>query len=53
MDKSELIEYLLEKFEELYENSRLDDTEGDFRDGAKDYLIQVLDTLENLKKEEA
>jgi len=51
MNTQELLAHLIEKIDELYENARLDDTEGDFVDGAKDYLIQMLDILVALQKE--
>ena len=45
MNNTELLSNLIDKVDEMYENAREDGTEGDFRDGAKDYLIQVLDLL--------
>lgn len=52
MNKSELLDYLQDKVDELFDNARLDDTEGDFRDGAKDYLIQITDIITELKRKE-
>lgn len=52
MTNIDLLDKLIDEVEKMYENSRLDDTEGNFKEGAKDYLIQVLDLLENTKDEE-
>ena len=52
MNSTELLGNLIDKVDEMYENARLDDTEGDFRDGARDYLIQVLDLLIATRDEE-
>jgi hypothetical protein len=45
VNNTELLGNLIDRVDDMYENAILDDTEGDFRDGAKDYLIQVLDLL--------
>lgn len=52
MTNIDLLDKLIDEVEKMYENSRLDDTEGNFKEGAKDYLIQVLDLLENTKDDE-
>ena len=52
MDNTELLSYLQDKIDELFENARHDDTRGDFRDGAKDYLIQITDIIAELKRQE-
>jgi hypothetical protein len=52
VNSTELLGNLIDKVDEMYENARLDDTEGDFRDGARDYLIQVLDLLIATRDEE-
>ena len=52
MNTTELLGNLIDRVDDMYENAILDDTEGDFRDGAKDYLIQVLDLLIATRDEE-
>ncbi|NBR25096.1 MAG: hypothetical protein EBU08_15245 [Micrococcales bacterium] len=51
MNNTELLNYLQDKVGELFENIRHDDTYGDFRDGAKDYLIQITDIIAELQRE--
>lgn len=51
MNNTELLTYLQDKVDELFENARHDDTEGNFVDGAKDYLIQITDIIAELKRE--
>lgn len=50
MNKDELLSYLQDKVDELFENARHDDTDGSFVDGAKDYLIRVTDIIAELKR---
>jgi hypothetical protein len=52
VNNTELLGNLIDRVDDMYENAILDDTEGDFRDGAKDYLIQVLDLLIATRDEE-
>jgi hypothetical protein len=51
MNTQELLTHLIDKVDDLFENIRHDDTYGEFKDGAKDYLLQVLDILVALQKE--
>lgn len=51
MTKAETLVYLQNKVDELFENAKHDDTDGDFVDGAKDYLIQITDIIAELRRE--
>jgi hypothetical protein len=57
MSNSELVDLLIEKVNELYDNAKVDDfgltdpaVVSASADGAKDYLIQMLDVLVALKE---
>jgi hypothetical protein len=60
MDKAELLQHLIDKVDDLFTTAEVDESsyatwaEGsDFRAGAKDYLLQVLDILVDLQKQES